>query len=81
MICGFNVILQCNNNQKKKYLKQGLQNMGRRTFLRNSLPTAGGVLLGGSAISRFLKDGKMEGPPRPTAIETICRGNGKMSSH
>ena len=37
--------------------------MGRRTFLRNSLPTAGGVLLGGSAISRFLKDGKMEGPP------------------
>lgn len=81
MICGFNVILQCNNNQKKKYLKQGLQNMGRRTFLRNSLPTAGGVLLGGSAISRFLKDGKMEGPPRPTAIETICRDNGKMSSH
>lgn len=51
--------------------------MERRTFLRNSLLTAGGILLGGSAVFRFLKDGKMEEPPRPTTIETICQGNGK----
>lgn len=51
--------------------------MERRTFLKNSLLTAGGVLLGGSAIFHFLKDGKMEEPPRPTTIKTICQGNGK----
>lgn len=44
--------------------------MERRTFLRNSLLTAGGILLGGAAIFRFLKDGKMEGPLRPATIET-----------
>lgn len=38
--------------------------MERRTFLRNSLLTAGGVLLGGATIFRFLKDSKMEEPPR-----------------
>ncbi|WP_288155760.1 hypothetical protein [Phocaeicola sartorii] len=37
--------------------------MKRRTFLRNSLLTAGGVLLGGATIFRFLKDCKMEEPP------------------
>lgn len=52
--------------------------MERRTFLRNSLLTAGGVLLGGSAISRFMKDSKQEEePPRPTTIEKISQGNGK----
>lgn len=51
--------------------------MERRTFLRNSLLTAGGVLLGGATIFRFLKDSKMEEPPRPATIETICQGNGK----
>ena len=51
--------------------------MERRTFLKNSLLTAGGVLLGGAAICHFLKDGKMEEPPPPTTIKTICQGNGK----
>ena len=52
--------------------------MERRTFLRNSLLTAGGVLLGGSAIFRFMKDSKQEeDPPRPATIEKICQGNGK----
>ncbi len=41
-----------------------------RTFLRNSLLTAGGVLFGGSAIFRFLKDSKPEENFRPTTVET-----------
>ena len=51
--------------------------MERRTFLKNSLLTAGGVLLGGSAIFHLMKGGKMEEPPPPTTIKTICQGNGK----
>ncbi|WP_289773886.1 hypothetical protein [uncultured Bacteroides sp.] len=51
--------------------------MERRIFLRNSLLTAGGVLLGGSAIFRFLKESKPEEDFRPTTVETICQGNGK----
>ena len=51
--------------------------MERRTFLRNSLLTAGGVLFGGSAIFRFLKESKPEEDFRPTTVETICQGNGK----
>ena len=51
--------------------------MERRTFLRNSLLTAGGVLLGRSAIFRFLKDRKPEEDFRPTTVETICQGDGK----
>lgn len=43
--------------------------MERRTFLRNSLLTAGGVLLGGSAIFRFLKESKPEEDFRPTTVK------------
>lgn len=51
--------------------------MERRTFLRNSLLTAGGVLLGGSAVFRFLKYSKPEEDTRPVTIEKVCQGNGK----
>lgn len=51
--------------------------MERRTFLRNSLLTAGGVLLGGTAVFRFLKYSKPEGDTRPVTIEKVCQGNGK----
>lgn len=50
--------------------------MERRTFLRNSLLTTGGLLLGGSAIFRFLKDSKPEEAPMPATVEKICQGSG-----
>ncbi|MCI7286752.1 flavodoxin family protein [Parabacteroides sp. AGMB00274] len=51
--------------------------MERRTFLRNCILTAGSVLIGGSAIFRFLKVSKQKEEPLSTTIETICQGNGK----
>lgn len=51
--------------------------MERRKFLRNSLIAAGGVLLGGSAIYRFLKDEPTEKESVPTNVETISKGKGK----
>lgn len=51
--------------------------MERRTFSENSLLTAGGVLLGGSAIFRFLKENKPEEAPMPATVEKICQGSGK----
>ena len=51
--------------------------MERRTFLRNSLLTAGGVLLGGSAVFRFLKENKPEEAPMSATVEKICQGSGK----
>lgn len=51
--------------------------MGRRTFLRNSILTVGGVLIGWPANSRFLKTSKQKEEPYSTTIETICQGNGK----
>lgn len=53
--------------------------MERRTFLRNSLLTAGGVLLGGSAVFRFLKYSKPEEDTRPVTIEKYARGTERMS--
>lgn len=52
--------------------------MERRTFSENSLLTAGGVLLGGSAIFRFLKENKPEEAPMPATVEKICQGSGKL---
>ena len=51
--------------------------MERKTFLRNSLLMAGSILLGGSAIFRFLKDSEPEVDHRPATVEKIGKGNGK----
>lgn len=51
--------------------------MDRRIFLRNSLLTAGGVLLGGSAVFRLLKGSGAVEDTRPSTIEVVYRGNGK----
>lgn len=51
--------------------------MERRTFLRNSILAAGGILIGGSAIFRFLNKKKPEEANLPATIERICQGNGK----
>ena len=53
--------------------------MERRTFLRNSLLTAGGVLLGGSAIFRFLKESKPEEDFVPRQSRQYAKVTGKMS--
>lgn len=51
--------------------------MERRKFLRNTLITAGSILLGGAVIHRFQNDKETADSPLPPAIEKIHRGNGK----
>lgn len=51
--------------------------MERRKFLRNTLITAGSILLGGAVIHRFFTDKEPADHPLPPAIEKIHRGNGK----
>lgn len=51
--------------------------MERRKFLRNTLITAGSILLGGAVIHRLLNDKETADNPLPPAIEKIHRGNGK----
>lgn len=51
--------------------------MERRKFLRNTLITAGGLLLGSAVIRRFLNEKDPKDSPLPPAIEKIHQGNGK----
>lgn len=51
--------------------------MERRKFLRNTLITAGSILLGGAVIHRFQNDKETADSPLPPAIEKIHRRNGK----
>lgn len=51
--------------------------MERRTFSKNSLLTAGGVLLGGTAVFRLLKGSEPVEDPRPATIGKVHQGNGK----
>lgn len=51
--------------------------MERRKFLKNSLLTTGGILIGGSAIFRLLKGKEPKEDFRPSTIEHIHQGNGK----
>lgn len=51
--------------------------MERRTFFKNSLLTAGGVLLGSPAIFRLLKGSKSTENSPPATIEKVHQGNGK----
>lgn len=51
--------------------------MERRKFLRNTLITAGSILLGGAVIHRLQNDKETADSPLPPAIEKIHRGNGK----
>lgn len=51
--------------------------MERRNFLKNTLITTGGVLLGGATIHRFLSDKESAEDPFPPLIEKIHQGNKK----
>ena len=51
--------------------------MERRNFLKNTLITTGGVLLGGATIHRFLSDKEPAEDPFPPLIEKIHQGNKK----
>lgn len=51
--------------------------MDRRIFFKNSLLTTGGLLIGSSAIFRFLKDKAPIEDPRPKTVIEEHRGNGK----
>lgn len=51
--------------------------MDRSTFFRNGLLAAGGLLIGGSAIHRFVKGREPEDDPRPENIVTVHEGKGK----
>ena len=51
--------------------------MERRNFLKNTLITTGGVLLGGATIHRFLNNKESAEDPFPPLIEKIHQGNKK----
>ena len=51
--------------------------MERRKFIRNSLMTAGGVLLGSAVAYRFLHEEQTKEYPIPPTIENIHKGKGK----
>lgn len=51
--------------------------MERRTFLRNGFIAAGGVLLGGVGIFRYLKDKQDNEENMPVRIESVSQGPGK----
>lgn len=51
--------------------------MERRNFLKGTLIATGSLLLGASAVHRFLYDKESADSPLPPAIEKVNRGNGK----
>lgn len=51
--------------------------MDRRIFFKNSLLTAGGLFMGGAALSRFLENKEPMENPRPETVVKVHQGNGK----
>lgn len=51
--------------------------MERRKFIKNGLLATGGLMIGGSAVFRYLKDQEPVENPMPPAIEEVYQGTGK----
>lgn len=51
--------------------------MERRNFIKNSLLTIGGLMLGGAAIFRYKKEQEMKDDFLPPVVETVHHGSGR----
>lgn len=51
--------------------------MERRKFIKNSLLATGGLMLGGTAVFKYIKEQEPIEDPLPPAIEKVHQGNGR----